>query len=130
MARLINRLFVFNIILAGLITGFISRDLFYYSGFEIIIAFIVSGGLVGSFLINERNLRLYLKAAFLTSVIFGIIFEMLFVFYISITDSDSHQKFSLELFSSLFVFLILLCLANFTGYLIGIIPKGIIERLK
>ena len=130
MTRSINRLFFFNIILAGLIIGFISRDLFYYSGFEILLALIVSGGLIGSFLIKEVTLRSYLKIAFLTSIIFGIIFELFFILYVSTTDIDAHQGFSSELILDLLLFLMLLCSANFAGYLIGIIPKGIIERLK
>lgn len=81
-------------------------------------------GFIASFFIKEHSSARYLKLIFFNSLIFGFLFALILIFYEFILYSDFHV---LKPFIGLFLFCGVL---NLFGGLAGIIPKGIIERLK
>ncbi len=86
---------------------------------------IVLPGFIISFFIKENSLVCHLKLIFSSALFFGFLFALIFVSRISIADSQS--QINLIGFSSFFL---LFTALNFFGGLAGIIPSGLIERLK
>ena len=86
---------------------------------------IVLPGFIVSFFIKENSLVRHLKLIFFNALFFDFLFALIFVFYISIADSQS--QINLIGFLSFFL---LFTILNFFGGLAGIIPSGLIEKLK
>jgi len=82
-------------------------------------------GFISSFFIKENSFVLYLKLVFLNSLFFGFLFALVFVFYVSVTDSQS-QINSI----GFFIFFLISAIPNFLSGLAVIVSKGLMERLK
>ena len=94
----------------------------------------VLAGFIASFFVKENSLVRYLKLIFFNALIFGFLLSLTFTVFVFISDSQFRETspvypfFFLIFPISFYALLIGLC--NFFGGLAGIIPKGIIERLK
>ncbi len=94
-------------------------------GIENSLFLIVLAGFILSFFSKENLLIRYVKLTFLNSLIFGFLFTLIFGLYISATDSQAEITLNGLIFFSLFW-----GVPYFFGYIIGIIPQGIRERLE
>ena len=83
------------------------------------------GFFVSLFIFKESSLVRYIGLIFLNSLFFGFLFALVFVFYVSVTDGQSE----INLIGFL-VFFLIFTIPNFLSGLIGVVPKGLIERLK
>lgn len=95
------------------------------SGPENLLFSVTLPGFITSFFIKENSFAHYLKLIFFNSLFFGFLFTLIFVFYVSITDS--HSQINLIGFLAFFL---IFTIPNFLSGLAGIVPKGLIERLK
>ena len=118
-----KRLFFLNIILA------ISAYILIFkasiiSSIEIALFLTLLPGFIASFFIKEHSSIHYLKLIFFNSLLFGFLFTLILIFNLFIFSNDFQI---LKPFIGLFL---LSSVLNFFGGLAGIIPKGLIERLK
>ncbi len=102
------------------------------SGFWNVATYIILAGFIFSFFIKERKFFHYIKSAFLNSLFFGLLLALMVLYIFFMEDSqfllvhDSIFKLAL-FFITTFLYI---ALFNFFGGLMGIIPKGIIERIE
>lgn len=95
------------------------------TGLENIAFVIIFTGFIFSFLIKEYKFKNYRKRAFINSITFSLLFILVFIFDILITDNRLSYK--PDIFIILFTFF---WLAHFAGSLIGTVPLGVYERLR
>lgn len=91
------------------------------SSFENNLFLIALAGFILSFFSKENLLVRYVKLTFLNSLFFGFLFAL----FLFITDNQAELTLKGLVFGSL-----LLGVPYFFGYIIGIIPQGIRERLR
>ncbi len=94
-------------------------------GLENILFILAFAGFISSLLIKENKFGYYIKWAFFNSIIFSLLFALIFVFDVSMIDKEFH--INPDIFIILFIFF---WLTHFFGSLAGIIPQGILERLR
>lgn len=107
-------LIIFTIIfLSGLVSGFCS-----------IVICIIFSGFTSSIFIREKKLILYMKEGIINSLIFSVLLEIKFIFWILIIDNINQCRilFFVITLSSFF-------LLNFFGIIGGIIPKCLSEKI-
>ncbi len=129
-SKQIKQFFLLNLIFSALTFVLIFE---IRAGIENAIFSIALAGFIASFFIKENLLARYLKLIFLNALVFGFLLSLVFMIFVLIFDSPKeslpiHHFFFLIFPISFYALLIGLC--NFFGGLAGIIPKGIIERLK
>lgn len=126
----LKQFFLLNLILSILTLVFLFK---IYAGIEQAMFYIVASGFIASFFIKENSLNRYLKLIFFNALFFGFLLILFFMIFVLINDSPDE---SLSVYHFLFlvfpisVYALLIGLCNFFGGLAGIIPKGIMERLK
>jgi len=125
----LKRFFLLNLILSILITFLISEP-GIIRGIEHMIFLIASAGFIVSFFIKENVFARYLKIIFFNALIFSFSLLLVFMTFAFVFDSQVGKSFHLYHFFFLIFPISLYGLCNFFGGLAGIIPKGIIERLK
>jgi len=118
-----------NLILSILVIFLISEP-GVISGIEHAIVLIASAGFIASFFIKENSLTRYLKLIFFNALIFSFSLGLIFMTFAFVFDSQVREFFHIYHFILLIFPISLYGLCNFFGGLAGIIPKGIIERLK
>ena len=128
-SKQIKQFFLLNLILSILITFLISEPNVIHS-IEHIIFLIASAGFIASFFIKENSFTRYLKLIFFNALIFGFVLGLVFITFAFVFDSQSREAFPIYHFLFLIFPISLYGLCNFFGGLAGIVPKGIIERLK
>ena len=100
------------------------------SGFENLMFVIILSGFLISFIIKENSLVYYIKLIFFNSLFFGFLLSLSYVISGLINDSLFGESFCVYHFYFFTPFFLFVVLFNFFGGIIGIVPKGIIERLK
>ena len=130
-SKQIKQSFFLNLILSALAFVLIFE---IRAGIENAMFFIVLAGFIASFFIKENLLARYLNLIFLNALIFGFLLSLVFMIFGFVSDSQFRESFRIHHFFFLIFpisfYALLIALCNFFGGLAGIIPKGIIERLK
>lgn len=116
----LKQLILLNLIFLSVIL-FLSSETSILLGPKIFLLSITLPGFVGSFFIKESSFVPYSKLVFFSSLFFGFLFALIFVFI------DGQSEINLIGF---FIFSIIFVIFNFFSGLIGIVPKKLIERLK
>ena len=104
---------------------FLETSILYYGPKNLLFSIALPGFII-SFFIKENSFVHYFKLIFFNSLFFSFFFTLIFVFYVSITDSHSQ----INLIGFFGFFLIAVTIPNFLSGLAGIVPKRLIERLK
>ena len=129
--KYLKQFFLLNLILSILTLVFLFK---IYAGIEQAMFYIAASGFIASFFIKENSLNRYLKLIFFNALFFGFLLSLFFMIYIFISDSQLKEDISIYYFLFLVfpisVYALLIGLCNFFGGLTGIVPKGIMERLK
>ena len=127
-----KQLFLLNIILAISAYILIFEASVIYS-VESMLFLIISSGFIASLFIKENKSIHYLKIAFFNALFFGFLLSLIFMVYMFIDHVDS-SIFKKSFFVNYFYFLIvaipLIGFWNLFGELVGVVLKGLIERLK
>ena len=103
------------------------------SNFENMLFLIISSGFITSFFIKENILIRYLKIAVFNSLFFGFLLGLIFMIDIFTDDISTgifEESFYMQCFYSLIVIILLVGLCNLFGGLVGVVLKGLVERLK
>ena len=128
----LKQLFILNIILAVFICTLIFKT-HAISSIESMLFLIILSGFVASFFIKENKFVRYFKIAFLNMLFFGFLLSLIFIVHMFIDDVDGGMS-KKSLFVNYFYFLIvaipLIGFWNLFGELVGVVLKGLIERLK
>ena len=126
----LKQFFLLNLILSILTLVFLFK---IYAGFEQVMFYVALSGFIVSFFVKENLLNRYLKLMFFNALVFGFLLSLFFMIYILVNDGPDEALPIYHFFLLIFpisVYTLLIGLCNFFGGLAGIIPKGIIERLK
>ena len=130
-SKQIKQFFLLNLILS-ILTFILIFEI--RAGIENAIFFIALAGFIASFFIKENSLARYLKLIFFNALVFGFLLSLVFMIFVFVSDSQFRKPFRIHHFFFLIFpvsfYALLIALCNFFGGLAGIIPKGIIERLK
>ena len=129
----IKQFFLLNLILSVLVFILIF-EIRAGSESEIFSALSVLAGFIASFFVKENSLVSYLKLIFFSALTFGFLLSLIFIAFVFVSDNQFRESFLVHRFFFLIFpisfYALLIGLCNFYGGLVGIIPKGIIERLK
>jgi len=123
----LKQFFLLNFILSILTLVFLFK---IYAGIEQAMFYIALSGLISSFFIKENLFARYLKLIFFNALFFGFLLSSLYVISGLINDTLFRESFCIHHFYFFISVVLLTGLCNFLGGLIGIVPKGLIERLK
>ena len=128
--KYLKQFFLLNFILSILTLVFLFK---IYAGIEQAMFYIALSGFIASFFIKESSLDRYLKLIFFNSLFFGFLLSLFFMIFVFISDSPEEALSIYHFFFLIFpisLYGLIIGLCNFFGGLAGIIPKGLIERLK
>ena len=120
----IKQLIFLNLFFLSLIL-FLFFETSILSGPKNLLSSIALPGFIISFFIKENSFVHYFKLIFFSSLFFGFLFALIFVFHVFITDGKSEINLI-----GYFIFSLIFTIFNFLSGLIGIVPKRLIERLK
>ena len=130
--KFLKQLIFLNIILA--ISAYISIfEVGAISSLENMLFLIISSGFIASFYIKENKSVRYLKVAFFNALFFGFLLSLIFAIHIFIDNVDGgmfKKSFLVNFFYFFIVAIPLIGFWNLFGELVGVVLKGLIERLK